>query len=144
MPLQGDYAKSAFDAVNEQVERYEATGGREGGDLQGKPCVILWTLGRKSGAIRKSPLMRVEHDGSYAVIASMGGAPNHPVWYLNLLADPHVTLQDGDEIRDYVAREVEEDERAQWWARANEAWPAYESYQERTERRIPVIVLDPE
>jgi F420H(2)-dependent quinone reductase len=144
MPLQGDYAKSAFDAVNEQVERYEATGGREGGDLQGKPCVILWTLGRKSGAIRKSPLMRVEHDGSYAVIASMGGTPNHPVWYLNLLADPHVTLQDGDEIRDYVAREVEEDERAQWWARANEAWPAYESYQERTERRIPVIVLDPE
>ena len=104
MPLQGEYQKSAFEAVNDQVALYEATDGREGGELQGKPCVILWTRGRKTGALRKAPLMTVKHSDQYAVVASFGGAPTHPVWYLNLLADPQVSLQDGAELRDYAAR----------------------------------------
>lgn len=143
MALQGEYVESAFDFVNDQVAKYEATDGREGGELQGKPCVILWTTGRKTGGVRKSPLMRVKHGDQYAVIASFGGAPNHPVWYLNLAADPRVSLQDGAELHDYVARVVEGPERDEWWQRANEAWPSYDEYQTRTERRIPVVVLDP-
>jgi deazaflavin-dependent oxidoreductase (nitroreductase family) len=143
MPLTGDYAPSPFDFVVDQVQKYEATGGREGGTLEGKPVVILTTKGRHSGALRKSPLMRVEHDGTYAVVASMGGAPKHPVWYLNLLAAPEVTVQDGDRVFDMRARVVTGDEKREWWARATEVWPAYDEYQTRTDREIPLVVLEP-
>jgi F420H(2)-dependent quinone reductase len=143
MPLEGTYEPSPWDMIADQVRQYEETGGREGGLLEGKPCVILTTRGRKTGKIRKTPLMRVEHDGSYAVVASMGGAPQHPVWYLNLLADDHVTIQDGPEVIDGRAREVTGDEKATWWERATEVWPAYDDYQAATERVIPLIVIEP-
>jgi deazaflavin-dependent oxidoreductase (nitroreductase family) len=142
VPLQGEYEPSPWDWVAEQVQQYEATGGREGGTLEGKPCIILTTRGRKTGRLRKSALMRVEHDGTYAVVASLGGAPQHPVWYLNLVADPEVTLQDGDEVSDRRARVVTGDEKREWWARATEVWPAYDEYQTRTDREIPVVVLE--
>jgi deazaflavin-dependent oxidoreductase (nitroreductase family) len=109
----------------------------------GKPVVILTTRGRRTGKIRKSPLMRVEHEGTYAVVASMGGAPRHPVWYYNLLASPNVRLQDGATVYNMTAHEAHGDEKALWWSRAVEAWPAYADYQARTERQIPVFVLEP-
>ncbi len=143
MPLEGEYQPSPWDQVAQQVALYEATGGREGATLEGKPCVILTTRGRRSGKLRKSPLMRVEHDGTYAVVASMGGAPAHPTWYLNLVDNPEVKLQDGPVVRDLRARPVQGDEKATWWARALEAWPPYADYQARTERVIPVVVLEP-
>lgn len=143
MPLEGEYEPSPWEPVAEQVRLYEESGGQEGTTLEGKPCVILTTRGRKTGKIRKSPLMRVEHDGAYAVVASMGGAPEHPVWYLNLVADPDVTLQDGAEVMDLRAREVSGDEKAEWWARATDVWPDYDTYQAATEREIPLIVLEP-
>jgi deazaflavin-dependent oxidoreductase (nitroreductase family) len=143
VPLEGEYEASPRDYVAAQVSLYEATGGREGGTLEGQPCIILTTRGRRSGRLRKSPLMRVEHDGVYAVIASMGGAPKHPVWYLNLLADPDVTLQDGPAVHDLRARVVAGDDRARWWTRALEVWPAYDEYQTRTDRVIPLVVLEP-
>jgi F420H(2)-dependent quinone reductase len=142
MPLKGEYEPSPWEWVAEQVRRYEETGGREGNLLEGKPCVILTTKGRHSGKLRKAALMRVEHDGTYAVVASMGGAPKHPVWYLNLLADPDVTLQDGDRVMDLRARVVSGDEKREWWTRATEVWPAYDDYQAATERAIPLIVLE--
>ncbi len=123
---------------------YESSGGTEGTELEGKPCVILWTRGRQSGAVRKSALMRVTDDGGrYAVVASMGGAPKHPVWYLNMLADQRVSLQDGAELKDYTARVVEGDEKAQWWKRATDVWPSYDEYQSKTDRAIPLVVLEP-
>lgn len=143
MPVQGEYEPSPWKFAADQVALYEATGGAEGGTLQGKPVVILTTRGRRSGKVRKTPLMRVEHHGAYAVVASMGGAPKHPVWYLNLIASPTVTLQDGRNVYEMVAREAHGDERARWWAVAVEAWPAYADYQARTARQIPVVVLDP-
>ena len=142
MPIEGEYEPSPWDFVAEQVRQYEETGGREGGTLEGKPCVILTTRGRRTGKLRKTALMRVEHDGAYAVVASLGGAPKHPVWYLNLVADPEVTLQDGDAVSDRRARVVTGDERDEWWARAAEVWPPYDEYQTRTDREIPVVVLD--
>lgn len=141
MPIEGEYEPSPWDWVADQVRQYEETGGREGGTLEGQPCVILTTRGRKTGKLRKSALMRVEHDGTYAVVASLGGAPKHPVWYLNLVADPEVTLQDGDTVSDRRARVVTGDERGEWWARAAEAWAPYDEYQTRTDREIPVVVL---
>lgn len=143
MPIEGDYARSTFDFAADQAEQYERTDGREANELMGRPVIILTTRGRRSGKVRKTPLMRVEHDGDYAAIASMGGAPKHPVWYLNLLADPRVMLQDGPVRRDYRARVVDGDERDTWWARANETWPDYDGYQAKTERVIPVVVLEP-
>ncbi len=143
MPLDGEYEPSPWDFVAEQVRQYEATGGREGLLLEGKPCVILTTRGRHSGKLRKTPLMRVEHDGKYAVVASMGGAPKHPVWYLNLLANPDATVQDRDKVMDVRARVVEGDERQEWWGYANEAWQSYDEYQTKTDREIPVVVLEP-
>jgi len=144
MPLEGTYEPSPAAWVRDQIEKYESSNGTEGTELQGKPCVILWTRGRKSGTVRKSALMRVaDEEGRYAVVASMGGAPKHPVWYLNLLADPEVTLQDGPEVKDYTARVVEGDEKAAWWERATEVWPAYDEYQAKTERAIPLVVLEP-
>ncbi|MBO0898484.1 nitroreductase family deazaflavin-dependent oxidoreductase [Cellulomonas sp. zg-ZUI222] len=143
MPLTGEYAPSTSDRAREQVELYESSGGTRGTTLDGQPVVVLWTLGATSGKIRKTPLMRVEHDGEYAVVASLGGAPTHPVWYRNIVAHPQVELQDGPVRRDYVAREVTGAERDAWWARAVEVWPDYEAYTRRTDRLIPVLVLTP-
>jgi len=143
MPLEGRYVPSAWAPIAEQVALYEATDGKEGNTLEGKPVIILTTRGRKTGDVRKTPLMRVEHDGHYVVVASLGGAPQHPVWYLNLLADPHVTLQDGAEVTDLRARTATPEERAVWWPRATAAWPAYDEYQNNTDREIPVVILEP-
>ena len=144
MALEGKYEPSSWDWVADQVALYESSGGTEGTELEGKPCVILWTRGRQSGAVRKSALMRVTDDeGQYGVVASMGGAPKHPVWYLNMLADQRVSLQDGAELKDYTARVVEGDEKAQWWKRATEVWPSYDEYQSKTDRAIPLVVLEP-
>jgi deazaflavin-dependent oxidoreductase (nitroreductase family) len=129
--------------ADEQVALFERTNGAEGNTLKGRSIVVVTTTGAKSGNIRKVPVMRVEHGGVYAVVASKGGAPTNPVWYHNLVAHPHVQLQDGSVRRDYVAREVSGDERATWWERAVEAWPDYAEYQKHTERVIPVFVLDP-
>ncbi|GAA1403096.1 MULTISPECIES: nitroreductase family deazaflavin-dependent oxidoreductase [Oerskovia] len=142
MPITGEYAPSTSDWARKQAELYESSGGTKGTTLRGMPVVILWTLGAKSGKIRKTPLMRVEHDGAYAVVASLGGAPQHPVWYHNIVANPHVELQDGPERHDYTAREVTGEEKALWWERAVAAYPDYASYQERTDREIPVFVLE--
>jgi F420H(2)-dependent quinone reductase len=138
-----EYEPSPWDWVSTQVEQYEASGGKEGGTLEGQPVVILTTRGRHSGKLRKTPLMRVEQDGKYAVVASLGGAPKHPVWYLNLSNDPNVTLQDGPNVYEMHAREVTGDEKRAWWNRALEVWPAYDSYQASTDREIPVVVLEP-
>jgi deazaflavin-dependent oxidoreductase (nitroreductase family) len=143
MPLSGTYEPSPQDYVRKQVELYERTGGAEGATMRGKPVIILTSRGAKSAKIRKTPLMRVEHDGSYAVVASQGGAPEHPTWYHNLVADPHVELQDGPVRQDMTAREVTGDEKATWWERAVAAWPDYAAYQEKTDREIPVLVLEP-
>ncbi|MFF2623432.1 nitroreductase family deazaflavin-dependent oxidoreductase [Oerskovia jenensis] len=142
MPITGEYAPSTSDWARKQAELYESSGGTKGTTLRGMPVVILWTLGAKSGKIRKTPLMRVEHDGDYAVVASLGGAPQHPVWYHNIVANPHVELQDGPERHDYTAREVTGAEKELWWERAVAAYPDYASYQERTDREIPVFVLE--
>jgi F420H(2)-dependent quinone reductase len=143
MPLNGEYAPSTAGWARKQAELYEASNGREGGELRGKPVIVLTSVGAKTGKLRKTALMRVEHGGTYAVVASMGGAPKHPVWYHNLKADPHVELQDGAVKRDYLAREVTGDEKKLWWAHAVAAWPDYATYQTRTDRQIPVFVLDP-
>ena len=143
MPLEGEYAPSTADWARRQADRYEATNGAEATDLRGRPVIVLTSVGAKTGKLRKTALMRVEHDGVYAVVASLGGAPKHPVWYHNLKANPHVELQDGPTKRDYVAREVSGDEKATWWARAVETWPDYEKYQRKTTRDIPVFVLEP-
>jgi deazaflavin-dependent oxidoreductase (nitroreductase family) len=119
------------------------SGGTEGTDLQGKPVILLTTVGAKTGKLRKTPLMRVEHNGQYAIVASRGGAPKHPVWYHNVVKNPRVELQDGPATRDYDAREVFGDEKATWWQRAVEAWPDYAKYQTKTDRQIPVFVLTP-
>lgn len=143
MPLEGDYEPSPARWVREQVETYESSGGQRGNTLldTGLPVIILTTRGNKSGHVRKTPLMRVEHDGDYALVASQGGAPTHPVWYRNLKADPQaVVLQDGPEPFDAVVREVTGDERLAWWEQALAAYPPYAEYQEKTDRTIPVLV----
>jgi len=143
MPLEGEYVPSPWQWVRDQVDTYERTGGREANTLldTGLPIVIVTTRGNKSGILRKTPLMRVEHGGEYALVASMGGAPKHPVWYYNLVADPSaVRIQDGPEPFDADVREVSGDERAVWWERAVAAYPPYAEYQTRTERLIPVFV----
>ena len=143
MPLQGDYEPSPSSWSRKQAELFEATNGAEGGDLRGRPIIVLTSLGARTGKIRKTPLMRVEHEGIYAVVASLGGAPKHPVWYFNLKKNPHVELQDRGTKRDYSAREVTGDEKTVWWDRAVEAWPDYATYQKKTDRQIPVFVLEP-
>lgn len=143
MALTGEYAPSPSSFVRDQVEQYERSGGTEATTMQDRPVVILTSLGRKSGKLRKTPLMRVEHDGNYAVVASKGGAPQHPVWYWNIVADPLVQLQDGPHVGEYTARELTGDERQSWWDRAVEAWPPYADYQTKTDRQIPVFVLEP-
>jgi deazaflavin-dependent oxidoreductase (nitroreductase family) len=143
MPLNGEYEPSPSDWARQQAEQYERSGGTEATTLRGMPVVILTSVGSRSGKLRKTPLMRVEHDGDYAVVASLGGAPKHPVWYHNLKANPHVELQDGAVKKDYLAREVTGDEKALWWQRAVEAYPDYADYQTKTTRSIPVFVLTP-
>jgi deazaflavin-dependent oxidoreductase (nitroreductase family) len=142
MPLEGEYEPSPAEWVRNQVEEYEGSGGTRGTTLRGMPVVILTSHGAKSGNVRKTPLMRVEHEGQYAVVASMGGAPKHPVWYFNLVADPHVELQDGPVKTDRVARMLTGDEKAVWWDRAVAAYPDYADYQKRTDREIPVFLLE--
>ena len=143
MALQGTYEPSPWAPVADQVDLFESTDGREGAELEGKPCIILWTKGRHSGKVRKTPLMRVNDGDRYAVVASMGGAPNHPVWYLNLVANPTVSLQDGPELRDYTAHVAKGDEKKKWWARATAVWPPYDDYQASTSREIPLVILEP-
>ncbi|PYG01897.1 deazaflavin-dependent oxidoreductase, nitroreductase family [Georgenia satyanarayanai] len=142
MPLEGEYAPSPSDRARKQAELYEMSNGQEGNTLGGRPVVILTSVGAKSGKLRKTPLMRVEHEGRYAAVASLGGAPKHPVWYFNVVANPHVELQDGAEKWDMQAREVTGAEKEEWWARCVEAFPPYAEYQEKTDREIPVFVLE--
>jgi len=142
MPLAGEYEPSTSEWSRKQTELYEATNGEKGGDLRGRPVIVLSSVGAKTGKLRKTALMRVEYDGVYAVVASLGGAPKHPVWYHNLKKNPQVELQDGSTKLDYTAREVLGDEKAIWWERAVEAWPDYANYQAKTDRQIPVFVLE--
>ncbi len=143
MPLSGEYAPSPDDYAREQAERFEASGGAEANTMRGVPIILLTSVGAKSGKLRKTPLMRVEHDGEYAVVASQGGAPTHPVWFHNLVAHPHVELQDGAVRRDYEAHVADGAERELWWERAVAIWPDYATYQTKTDRQIPVFVLTP-
>jgi deazaflavin-dependent oxidoreductase (nitroreductase family) len=142
MAIEGEYEPSPSQWVRDQVEQYESSGGTQGTTLRGMPVVVMTMRGARSGKLRKVPVMRVEHGGAYAVVASKGGAPEHPLWYHNLVANPRVELQDGAERRDVTARQLEGDERAAWWDRAVEAYPDYAEYQLRTARLIPVFVLE--
>ncbi|MGV0609027.1 nitroreductase family deazaflavin-dependent oxidoreductase [Mycobacterium kansasii] len=143
MPLEGEYAPSLLGWSREQADKYSESGGTEGTEMKGKPVVLLTTVGAKTGKLRKTPLMRVEHNGEYAIVASLGGAPQNPVWYYNVKKNPRVELRDGTVTRDYQAREVFGDEKATWWDRAVRAWPDYAEYQKNTDRQIPLFVLTP-
>jgi F420H(2)-dependent quinone reductase len=141
--LEGEYEISPTGWVREQTEKIFETGTTESVGINGRAVVLLTTRGAKTGKLRKVPLMRVEHEGRYAIVASLGGAPKNPVWYYNVKADPKVELQDGTETNDFVAREVTGDEKAVWWERAVAAYPPYADYQRKTDREIPVFVLEP-
>lgn len=140
VPLTGEYAPSSVGWVRDEVERIERTGGSA---FRDRPVVLLTTVGARTGLLRKTPLMRVKHAGTYAVVASMAGAEQHPAWYANVLAHPVVELRDGAMVLDLVAREVDGAERSRWWSRACTAFPSYVAYQGRTRRRIPVLLLEP-
>lgn len=140
MTLRGTYAPSSVDWVRAEVEHIERTGGSA---LRDRPVVLLTTVGARTGLLRKTPLMRVEHAGRYAAVASMAGAAEHPRWYANVLAHPVVDLQDGATVHELTARELDGQERARWWSRACTAFPSYVDYQSRTQRRIPVVLLEP-
>ncbi|WP_404348905.1 nitroreductase family deazaflavin-dependent oxidoreductase [Phycicoccus jejuensis] len=140
--MSDDYIPSPSDWVREQVEKIDETGDTRSVSVMDRPVVMLTMRGRKTGALRKVPLMRVEHDGTYAAVASKGGAPEHPVWYGNLLADPNLTLQDGTESWEAVAREIDGAEREEWWERCVAAYPPYAEYQTKTDRLIPVLLLE--
>ncbi len=143
-PFDAEYEPSPWDMVAEEVERYERSNGTEPSELVGEHWIVLWTLGAKSGKVRKTPLVRTaDGEGRYAVIGSMGGAPTAPQWVHNVRANPVARLQDGSELRDYDVREVHGEEKAQWWARATAVWPSYDDYQAATTRVIPLFVLDP-
>ena len=143
MPLEGTYATHSTDWVRKQIDTILETGTTASVDIKGRDVVMVTMHAKEPGVLRRVPLMRVEHDGAYAAVASRGGAPKHPLWYFNLKRDPHVEVQDGTQTGDYVAREVTGDEKAQWWERAVAAYPDYADYQERTDREIPVFVLEP-
>jgi deazaflavin-dependent oxidoreductase (nitroreductase family) len=143
MTENSEYAPSPADYVRDQVELFEKTQGAEGNTLRGVPIIVLTTVGAKTGKTRKTPLMRVEHDGRYAVVASLGGAPKNPVWYYNVKSEPKVEIQDGPDKKPMIAREVFGDERAEWWGHAVAVWPDYAVYQTKTGRTIPVFVLEP-
>lgn len=140
--IEGEYEPSPTPWVRAHVETITQTGTTEGVTIAGRPVVLLTMRGATTGKVRRVPVMRVEHDGVYAVVASKGGAPKHPEWYFNLKANPTITLQDGREVHTYVAREVDGAERDTWWERAVVAYPEYASYQQNTTRRIPVFVLE--
>ncbi len=141
MPLSGEYAPSTANWARKQAETYEATAGEQANDMQGRPIIVLTSVGAKTGLLRKTALMRVEHQGEYAVVGSLGGAPQNPVWVYNLRKHPLVELQDGTEKHDYTTREVSGAERDEWWERAVAAFPNYAGYQKKTDRLIPVFVL---
>lgn len=143
MPLTGDYEPGTSSWSRKHVEQYEATNGQKAGDLRGRPVVVLTSVGAKTGKLRKTALMRVEHEGVYAVVASLGGSPRNPAWYYNLKANQHVELQDGAVRGDYLAHEARDEEKAIWWERAVDTWRDYASYQRKTARQIPVFVLEP-
>lgn len=143
MPLTGEWEPGTADWARKQVEEFEASDGRDANTLRGVPIVVVTMVGAKSGKLRKNPVMRVEHDGEYAVVASKGGADTHPSWYHNIVTNPTVELQDGPVRRDYVAHLAEGSERDAWWERAVAVWPDYAGYQRKTERVIPVFVLVP-
>jgi deazaflavin-dependent oxidoreductase (nitroreductase family) len=143
MSLSGEYLPSTSEWARTQAETYEATGGQESADMRGVPIIVLTTVGAKTGGLRKTALMRVEHDGKYAVVASKGGAPDHPAWYFNLVKNSRVALQDGDTKKEYEAHMAEGAERDEWWGYATDVWPDYDEYQKTTERRIEVFVLEP-
>jgi F420H(2)-dependent quinone reductase len=145
MAIEGEYEPSPHKWVRDQVEEFEGTDGADGNTLRdsGLPVIVVTNIGAKTGKVRKTPLMRVEHDGKYAAIASYGGAPKHPVWYYNLVANPQVELQDGPKRIEMVAREVSGAERDEWWERSVAAFPPYAEYQTKTTRQIPVFVLEP-
>jgi deazaflavin-dependent oxidoreductase (nitroreductase family) len=143
MPLQGEYEPSSSEWVRDQVEEYESSGGTRGTTLRGVPVVVITSVGASSGKLRKNPVMRVEHGGVYAAVASKGGAQQHPAWYRNLVDHPLVELQDQAAKADYTAHEASGEERAMWWKRAVEVWPDYADYQTKTDRQIPVFVLEP-
>jgi deazaflavin-dependent oxidoreductase (nitroreductase family) len=141
MPLTGEYQPSTAEWARKQAEAFEASKGAEANTMRGVPIILLTTVGAKTGNLRKTPLMRVEHDGQYAVVASQGGAPTHPVWFHNIVQHPHVELQDAADRADYDARLAEGDDRRVWWERAVAVWPDYAEYQKKTDREIPVFVL---
>jgi deazaflavin-dependent oxidoreductase (nitroreductase family) len=145
MPITGEYVPSTWSWVADQVAEYEASGGSRANTLldTGIPIIVLTTLGASSGKVRKLGLMRVEHDGEYALVASKGGDPKNPAWYANIVAHPHVMIQDGPEPHDYDVREVTGVERDAWWARAAAVYPPYLEYQQSTDRLIPVLVATP-
>jgi F420H(2)-dependent quinone reductase len=143
MPLTGEYEPNTLKWVRDQVALYESSGGTEGTTIRGLPVVVITNRGARSGKLRKIAVMRVEHDGCYAAVASRGGAPTHPLWYHNMIANPHVELQDGTTKQDMVARELHGEEKALWWKRAVEAYPDYADYQKKTDREIPVLLLEP-
>ena len=143
MPLAGEYAPSPFEMARDQADLYERSDGSEGNEMGGTPVVVLTSVGAKTGKLRKSPLIRIEHEGEYAVIASLGGAPKNPVWYYNLKANLHVELQDGPVRKDYEAREADGAERDAWWARAIVVWPDFLEYEKKTTRVMPLFVLTP-
>jgi F420H(2)-dependent quinone reductase len=143
MPLEGEYAPSSAEWVRKQVEEIESSGGTRGNEMRGMKVIIVTSRGHGSGKLRKNPVMRVEHDGKYAAVASKGGAPDNPSWYRNLVEHPLVEVQDGPAKGDFTAREISGDERAEWWERAVAAFPDYADYQEKTDREIPVFVLEP-
>jgi deazaflavin-dependent oxidoreductase (nitroreductase family) len=143
MPLEGEYAPSPWDWSREQADKYAESGGADAADMKGMPIILLTTVGAKTGKLRKTPLMRIEHNGEYACVASLGGAPKNPVWYYNIAKNSRVELQDGSVTQDYDAREVFGDEKAVWWERAVQAYPDYADYQTKTDRQIPVFVLTP-
>jgi deazaflavin-dependent oxidoreductase (nitroreductase family) len=143
MPLEGHYEPSPVDWVRKQVEQFESSDGREGNTMKDLPVIVLTTKGARTGNIRKSPLMRVEHDGKYLIVASLGGAPSHPVWYHNAVANPTVEIQDGATRQDMATRELDGDEREVWWKRAVDAFPPYAEYQEKTSRVIPILICEP-
>jgi deazaflavin-dependent oxidoreductase (nitroreductase family) len=143
MPLEGEYEPGVSEWARKQAEAYEASDGATAAELRGVPIVVVTSVGAKSGKLRKNPVMRVEHDGEYAVVASKGGAPTNPTWFYNLTANPRVELQDGDARGDYLARLADGEERELWWQRAVAVWPDYANYQQKTSRIIPVFVLSP-
>lgn len=143
MPLTGEYEPSGLDWSQKQVAKIIESETTDGITIADMPVILLTTLGAKSGKLRKIALMRVEHNGEYAIVASLGGAPKNPVWYYNVKENPLVELQDGSITKDYQSREVVGDEKAQWWDRAVEAYPPYAEYQTKTDRQIPVFVLTP-